>query len=316
MNKEQNLEELITRIVAPTVEDSIIQLTLINKVLFELTTHIYPLTKGDVYKSRANIICQMIIAKNAHIITSAKGISINDKLIPVIDPTAIGVIVRNVFETVVMFHNVFTYHKDPAIKSLVYDLWDIAGLAYRQKFTTVLSSEEIFNNIERRKMFEENKIKHVEELNFIKTTISRIKQSNLFKSNLSNQKVINHLISTKDFKLNFHNGKIIPISWQNAANLMKYKQNQMQIVYTLLSLYAHPSSVSVFQYDEMFKDGDNIGLTRLQFFILSSLNISFIVEYLKLFPEGFSIFNNLPEDEKIIINSLIRLIRGDEYCID
>jgi len=301
MNKEQNLEELITRIVAPKVEDRIVQLTLINKVLFELSAQISPLVKGNVYKNQANIICQMIISKNAHIITSAKGIYINDKLPMIVDPTAIGVLVRNVFETVVMFHSVFTFHTSQEVKTLVYDLWDIAGFTYRQRFKEVLNTPE-------------NHIKQEQELTMINRQIEKIKSSKIY-SSIKNQGAIDHLINNKEYKFLINENKIIPVSWQEAANLLKFKQNQMKEIYTHLSLYAHPSSVSVVQYEQMFLEGYNVGLAGLQFMILSSLNIAFIVEYIKFFPESIGIFNNLPEDEKFIINSLIRLIRGEEYTI-
>jgi hypothetical protein len=65
----------------------------------------------------------------------------------------------------------------------------------------------------------------------------------------------------------------------------------------------------------MFLEGYNVGLTGLQLLILSSLNIAFIVEYVKFFPESIDIFNKLPDDEKFTINSLISIIRGEEYTI-
>lgn len=301
MNKEQNLEELITRIVAPTVEDRIIQLTLINKVLFEMSSQIGPTVSGNVYKNQANLICQMIMSKNAHIINSAKGIYINDKLQDIIDPTVIGVMVRNVFETVVMFHNVFTFHESQEIKTLVYDLWDISGFLYRQSFKDILTSPE-------------SQIKQDQELKMINGQIEKIKNSNIY-SNIKNPEAINHLIRSKEYKFLFKDDKVIPLSWQKAANLIQFKQNQMKGIYTHLSLYAHPSSVSVVQFGQMFIEGFNVGLTGLQFLILSSLNIAFIVEYVKFFPESIDIFNKLPDDEKFTINSLIIIIRGEEYTI-
>ncbi len=302
MNKEQNLEKLITRIVAPTVEDRIIQLTLINKVLFEMSSQIGPTVRGDVYKNQANLICQMIMSKNAHIINSAKGIYINDKLQEIIDPTVIGVMVRNVFETVVMFHNVFTFHESQETKTLVYDLWDISGFSYRQRFKNVLSSQV-------------NRIKQEQELKVITSQIERIKSSSLY-SCIKNPEAIDRLIKIKDYKFLIRDNKIIPLSWQEASDDIKFKQGQMKEIYTLSSLYAHPSSVSVVQFGEMFVDGYNIGLTGLQFLILNSINIAFIVEYVKFFPDAVNFFNKLPDDEKIVINSLIRNIRGEEHCID
>lgn len=302
MNKEQNLEELITRIVAPTVEDRIIQLTLIDKVLFELSSQIGPSVKDDVYKNQANLICQMMLSKNAHIINSAKGIYINDKLQDIIDPTVIGSMVRNVFETVVMFHNVFTFHTSSEAKALVYDLWDISGFSFRQRFRDILKSNE-------------NKIKQEEELKIINSQIKKIKTSHIYCS-IKNPEAIDRLIKRKEYRFILNDSRVIPLTWQAAADLIQFKQNQMKEMYTLLSLYTHPSSVSVIQFGQMFLDGYHVGLTGLQFLILSSVNIAFLVEYVKFFPDAVNFFNKLPDDEKFVINSLIRNIRGEEHCIE
>lgn len=89
-------------------------------------------------------------------------------------------------------------------------------------------------------------------------------------------------------------------------------------MYTYFSLYAHPSIVAVFQFEQMF-DKMEMGFLYLtitnlsQFFILVSV---FIGDYIKLFPETISIYNNLNLRDQIVINFRNTFARGYEYSIN
>ncbi len=89
-------------------------------------------------------------------------------------------------------------------------------------------------------------------------------------------------------------------------------------VYTYLSLNAHPSNVSVFQFviyfapESSFFIGQSI-LSVKFFFMFVSI---FIADYITLFPPVLQTFNKLPLIDQLIINGNNRLARDESYSIN
>lgn len=250
----------------------------------------------------------MIFTKIAHIKEIAKGIEYiaNDgsTLNKIIDPTLIASNTRNLYETISMFNLIYIKPDSEDGKKILYNLWVIAGLKYRQRFENIITKDK-------------NKEKFEKEE--IKALISEIENTKLYSNlNPKEQKKIKQKIREKDYKIKIENNKVTPLSWQSSSTEMGFKMDSLNNIYTYFSLYSHPSNVSVFQFSDMFNKGNESFIEAANFnlntfFMFLSV---FIADYIKLFPDVLNIYESLPQIDQIIINSNNRLVRGPEYSIN
>jgi len=88
-----------------------------------------------VADAQAKIILQMMLTKILHLKSIIAGINYTSEngvsLKGIIDPTALAVLIRNVYETVGMFNLIYRTTKTSDEKLIIYDLWVHAGLSYR-----------------------------------------------------------------------------------------------------------------------------------------------------------------------------------------
>ncbi|WP_295652599.1 hypothetical protein [uncultured Mucilaginibacter sp.] len=258
----------------------------------------------------AKMINQMMFTKTAHLKEVIKGVEYTSKedmkLNKIIDPTIVAVLTRNIFETVAMFNIVNVQPQNDDEKLILYNLWAIAGLKYRQSFVDDTSIEE-------------NKQKAKDEYNQIMEYTRQIEQTNLYQNlSVKNQHKIKTQIKDKDYKIKFSEDKIDFLGWPTAMQLTGVKEKIMGKLYTYFSLYAHPSNVSVFQFAGLFQSGKEDYITMTLFnsryiFILLSI---FIADYIKVFPNSLMVFNKLPIVHQIVINSINTMARNESYSIN
>jgi len=259
----------------------------------------------------AKIVNQMMFTKIAHLKQVVQGIRFiskdGTKLNKIIDPTFVGVLVRNIFETVGMFHLININTKSDDEKIILYNLWVIAGLKYRQRFGEGISSAKNTKELK-------------DEEQSIKRYISQIENTVLYKSmSEKNQKKIQDKIKQKDFKIRFDDFRNVEfLDWQQLASIMDIKDKIMSNIYSYFSLYAHPSNVAVFQFANLFEKDDayfiemtNFNL-RNAFFLISV----FIADYIKLFPNVINSYNSLSLRDQIVINWVNIFARSDEHSIN
>ncbi|MCC6372748.1 MAG: hypothetical protein IT236_17220 [Bacteroidia bacterium] len=269
--------------------------------------------QGDLVNSlaetEAKLINQMMLTKALHLQGVTDGVSHvstdGSTLNQIIDPTIVASLTRNVFETVGMFNLIFINTKSADEKTILYNLWVIAGLKYRQRFTSVITKPENFQKAE-------------DDKKQIADMTAEIEATNLYK-NLStdNQDKIKNKLKEKDYKIQFVNNNVLFLHWQELATVMGVKQTMFDNAYTYFSLYAHPSNVAVFQFRDMFKSQDDFlsptNFNLKYFFALSSI---FISDYIKLFPQVIKTFESLPLRDQIVINFYIMLFRGHDDTIN
>ena len=259
----------------------------------------------------AVIINQMMFTKLTHLKVLLKGVGYagadGQKLNDIIDPTIVVSLVRNVFETSALFNLLFRQTQSEDELLIVYNLWTIAGLKYRQRFESNVQTEA-------------NKEKLAEEEAQIVGLINQIKETERYKAlNNSGQRTIDTKIQQKDFRIVFQGNKVKSYSsWQELCGVMKLKKEIFENIYTYFSLYSHPSQVSVFQFEVMFdKESEAYkSLTVLNFKYCFSFLSVFIADYIYLFPDVKTIFEELSTGKQIVINSLNKLLRGDDFSIN
>jgi len=258
----------------------------------------------------ARMINQMIFTKVLHIRQVVNGVSFTlsggSALNAIIDPTIVAALIRNVYETVSMFNLIYRHTKTDDEKLILYNLWVIAGLNYRQKFESLIITPE-----------DEQKLK--DEKQHVGNLVIEIEKTQLYIGlDQKDKEKIQSKIKEKDFKIRFDNNKVIFLHWQELCDTMGVKFGLFDQIYTYLSLNSHPSNVAVFQFGEMFYNQDNafLDLTNYnlrELFILLSI---FIADYIHLFPEALKTFENLPLINQLVLNGYNRVARDDEYSIN
>jgi len=258
----------------------------------------------------AGMINQMMFTKLLHLKVLLKGVGYTggngQKLNDIIDPTIIASLVRNVFETSALFNLLFRQTHSEEELMIVYNLWSIAGLKYRQRFKSTMS--------------EENKEKLADEEKQIESEIKQIKDSNKYKSlDTRSRKKIDTKIEKKDYRIVFDGNKVKSYgSWQDLCDVMHFKKEIFDNIYTYFSLYSHPSCVSVFQFEVMFdKEREEYKeLTILNLKYCFSFLSVFIADYIYLFPDAKIIFEKLSLEKQIAINFPNKMLRGNDYSIN
>lgn len=309
MDKEYLKKEFNRFLVCDTIGDSLELLDIYIEFCFQVITDQNVRPKNKEYLE-AEIILQMMFTKMLNLKTAIHGVeyhSNNGKsLSRIIDPTIIASSIRNIYESVAMFHIVYVLPKTDEERKLLYNLWVISGLSYRQRF------ESSIINAESRKKQEDEKQQ-------ISDLTNEIKQMNLFKNlDLKNQLRIDNLVKEKEYKVRIQNGKIIKLSWQEIIPIMGIRSGIMDNLYTYFSLYAHPSNVSVFQFQNMFSKGSNTFVLLANFNFRNAIILLsiFISDYLKTFPLKLPIFNTLNIRDQIAISVQNFFARGVTYSIN
>jgi len=310
MTKQELRNEFVRLAEGENIQDSLDLMDLYLGYLFLVANEHKKNDNTSISDSEAILINQMLFSKIAHLRQVVKGIeyeAINGiRLNRIVDPTVVAVLIRNIYETVAMFNLVNLSGQNADEKLILYNLWVISGLKYRQKFVHEKLSAETVKKSEHEKLQID---KYIQEI----MTTSLYKQLST-----SNQNKIQEKIKRKDYKIRFNNNNVEFLDWQDLSKTMGIKDSIMGNIYTYFSLYSHPSNVSVFQFADMFRkdvphfiEMTNFNL-RNAFFLLSV----FIADYIILFPEVLKIYNSIPIKDQIVINWLNVMARNNDYSIN
>lgn len=309
MTQEELRKEFIRLTNLNSIQDSKDLIEIYLNYFFEVSKNHHK--EAKTYANiEAEMINQMIFTKIAHLKELINGIQFLSKdgirLKKIIDPTIVATHIRNLYETVGMFNLIFIKTNSGDEKTILYNLWVHAGLKFRQRF-----EKESTRNKTKEKL--ENERQQIEALK------KEIESTKLYNSlDEKNQNKIQTKLKEKDYKIKFVDNNVVFLSWQELASTMGVNEGLMDNIYTYFSLYSHPSNVSVFQFSNMFKKGEEafIEMTNfnlINFFFLLSI---FIADYIKLFPKVLATFENLSQIEQIVINSLNTMIRSRDYSIN
>ena len=262
-------------------------------------------------ESDAMTVLQMIFVKLLAARKLLSGVDYVDsetgsKLNNLIDPTTIATHVRDTFETIAMFYIVYIKPENEDERLILYNLWALSGLNYRQQFTKNAAGEEskqILND----------------DQGLIEELTNQIQNCALFKKlNDINQKKILTAIETKDYKIIFEGNDVKLLSWEDTFKTMNLKKNLFDDAYTYFSFYSHPSNVSVFQFNQMFgqENSTYVDIAKYNFKNLMVLLSIFIHDYIKLFPDRMKIFESLSLKDQLMIDAFNVLFRGHNKSIN
>lgn len=250
----------------------------------------------------AKMILQMMTTK----LTYLKIAMVGAPLMPnsdstILDPAIIANMVRNIYEMVCLFNIIYIMPNSDEEKELIYKLWVISGLKYRQMHIKITTKDE-------------NRIKAADELLEINRLENEILNSTIY-LNLDNKSknLIKNCIDKKEFKIIFDENKVKKISWQYPAT----KFNEMySTIYNYFSQYAHPTYISIIQHGQLYENGENGQMSFLNLRLALQFFSFFLADYIKAFPNTLNTFNQLPLTQQIALNSFNQGLRGDSYSIN
>lgn len=265
------------------------------------------LTVADI---EAKQLFNMILSKSLHLKKLLEGVTYNvyksAKAFNVIDPTIVAILIRNIYETVAVFNLIYIKPKIKEEKNMIYQLWVLSGLKYRQCFEDNADTSE---SIEKLKS-ERKQISDIE---------LAIKTSKLFEQlDCKSQKSILNKIRRRDYKIIFDDDKVKPLHWYELADVMGLKKGLMDNIYNFLSLYTHPSNVSVFQHADLLSPAEQES-PKVILFNLKTANLLFsvfIADYIHLFPDVLSVFEELTLMDQVAINFHNTTARSYDYSIN
>jgi hypothetical protein len=295
---------------SPRIEDSYDLLNIYADYFLKTIKNHFNDPVKDIAEHQAHIVNQMMLTKILHIKQIITGVSFKSSdgtsLNEIIDPTVLATLIRNVYETVCMFNLIYRHSKTDDEKLILYNLWVIAGLKYRQKFESIISTPE-------------NSQVLIEEQQLIKENVSVIEQTKLYTGlDEKNKEKIQNKIKEKDYKIRFENNNVVFLNWQELSDTTGIKYKLFDAVYTYFSLYAHPSNVAVQQFGEMFFEETQhfLGFTSYNLKNLCCLLSAFVADFIYLFPKVKVTFESQSLINQLVMNGLNKMSRGVEYSIN
>lgn len=253
---------------------------------------------------------QMFVTKALSIKKILQGIEYDDginHLNRIIDPTILITLIRNMFEALCAFELVYVLPNSADKKLIAHNLYQIAGLKYRQRFA--------YENMkpEHQKLLDSEK-------EDIEVYIKEIKDTELYKTlDSKNKSQIDNAIKDKNYQLYINrDNKVKRYGWGDIPKLYGIKLDFFKDIYTYFSLNAHPSYISILQFRDMFKKDDNPVFVQLAVTGMKSCFVFLsicLADYIRLFPQVMNTYGSFSIEDQILLNFHNRLARGEEYSI-
>ncbi len=248
----------------------------------------------------SNMMLQMALCKATSISSLSEGMNLwdqNDPKSTYIDIQSISSIFRSLFENYGFFNHLYIQDWTKEEFLVLCNIWKISSL--NQRFSLVEKNSSPMN--------EENQNKINEEKEFVSKLTTEIKRTQIYGKN---KKSIDSYLDQNKWQITFIKGKIRPISWKNIhANTNKIHSKDPRS-YQILSLDAHPSYYSVFQFGDMYKNRHDLERRGTILYQTIQLLCCYIFDFRKLTTdieaaginkETLHLINFLGKDQKRII---------------
>ena len=251
----------------------------------------------------------MFVTKALSIKKILQGVEYDDgvnHLNRIIDPTILITLIRNMFEALCAFELVYVLPDSSDKKLIAHNLYQIAGMKYRQRFA--------YDG-----MKPEYQFKLDSEKEDIEECIKEIKDTALYNAlDSKNKSIIENAIKNKNFQIFIDkDNKIKQYGWGDTPPLYGVKLSFFKNIYTYFSLNAHPSYISILQFKDMFKK-DNPEFVQLAVTGMKSCFVFLsicLADYIRLFPHVMRTYESFSIEDQIHLNFHNRLARGEEYSI-
>lgn len=257
----------------------------------------------------AIVVGQMVLGKILNLKKILEGVEVSfaeSQSELIIDSSVISAVVRNIYETACMFNIVYIQPRNPDEQLILYNLWVHAGLSLRKRYQIRITNQISKDQADA----DEIKMKRLRE---------EILNTQLFSElDSKNQNKVLAALKDKIYQFKFERGSFYYMSWEKIGSLAGLNEEIATEYYSFLSLHTHPSNVSVFQYQAMALKGNlhfakfAETITSWSLFFISG----FIADYCKVYSQAFTLYSELNEIEKGIIDFYNVAPRSKQFSID
>ena len=228
---------------------------------------------------------------------------------PTLDAASIWGLVRSQYELFAAFNNIFIQHASGE-QELLYHMWVISGLKYRQRFGKPLKDDRIPHEIA-----DELRAKAESEFKLIQDLEQKVRQSEVYlKLSSDKQIVLNDALKRKEFKFFFKDGVPIKQAWHELFN-RTVSSEVFDPFYTYMSLWTHPSNVSAFSFKDLYSGGHAEGQVQMAVNFASFLLAFMLRDKMSLFPGCRQAFDSLPPPHQVLLDAWNEWFRGPDMRI-
>lgn len=274
--------------------------------LFEDSRHLF--NRRDMVNYEANLLYQMSYLKclsvkklydgglsyiNPHTRTDMGTLK---------DPYSIYPIVRAQFEAYCIFNNIYVQHKGEQ-RQAIYYLWVISGLKYRQSFSAIAQDEP-------------HQIKLREEAEMLREYLELFSTLGVYTAlGEKDRRIVDEqIVIRKNIQGKFVNNRILPQAWHELFRAAGTNENFDQL-YADLSLMTHPSNVSVFQFDNIFRENGDEEMSRFAVNLSRIITAFFIRDFIEAYPVLRVAYLGYDTLGQILVDSLNRMFRGEHFQV-
>ncbi len=304
MNKSQK------EILSFLTDDSLLKQKELTQLLFEagikIITELGAIYKIGTTENYAMMLFEMVFLKTMSVAKLSDGFvhttMKKNQFNTTNDPFPMWAIVRSQLEGFCAFNHIFL-EKNKLEKDLYFNLWNYSGLNTRQGFNATNKDTITKKAIEKK------------ELEEIYDTII----SNTIVTNLDNKNRNDFLSKLKNGKWQFklENSELKYISFQKMyTNATPKTDSLFNKIYSMMSLSTHPSSVSVFQFRDMYKASDSKEQSLFAYRFSNHLMAFILRDFCAFSPSALIVFNSLPQKNQILINTVNKGLRGNEFQLN
>ena len=246
----------------------------------------------------AQCILQIAVCRIQSLLKLSGGICIvpNRKDISLLEPTSMVAIFRSLYELVFIFRNIYIMTENASERKILLNIWQIRGFNNRLSPKAIPEDKELRSKYLKEQ--EEDK-SHVEELrkdielNLGTLNITDGAKSKIRKTMMSDSSAIN------GYKFVRKNGTIDTferISLTDSPEYL-YESHELDIIYPLLSMYTHPSYLSVLQFGQMFNNKHNEELLMTILKGTCLLNVRLIYDFCQFIPACQEYYKNIATND-------------------
>ncbi|MBQ6083148.1 MAG: hypothetical protein IJK92_02170 [Bacteroidales bacterium] len=284
-------------IFCDTLDDSKNYFDIMVDGLFSLFRSTNPRFSKSDYEANAKYMLQMFFTKCLSIKHLLEGVNYdykNSKEVysfrSLMDFPSLLSLTRDLYEALCVFELIYIYPKKEEHHIIMYNLYVIQGLSERQKYYS-----------------EEYKEAKDLELDLIEKARQQIKNTCFYLQHKECQKQLDYIMNECPTCWRSIDENRTPIikkfNQENDYTLFGIKEGVFKDLYSYLSVYAHPTYLSVLQYKDAFRIEDN----RSQMLACNAIRNAIVImsfyisDYCGLFPDCEEVLNEFNIEKKLLI---------------